>query len=98
MSESEEYTNCVISFGCPPNKFVDAYSTIAVKYFEKLREFADAQDGSVLIPGDKFFRWKPNHKGETLALANDDLILYHTNWNPPSSTVEEEEKVDEDES
>ena len=58
-------------------------------YFERLRKIADPIDGSVLIPGDRFYRWRPNLTGETLALANEDLILVHTR-------EEEEKKVDED--
>ena len=35
--------------------------------------------------------------GETLALANDDLVLFHTNWQPQTyDAVQEEEKVDND--
>ena len=41
-SNSEEtYTNCVISFGCPPSRTVNANSKIAVEYFQKIRQFAD---------------------------------------------------------
>ena len=78
---------------------VNANSLIAVEYFQKLRQFADPQDGSVLIPGEKFYRWKPNKKGETLAMANNDLILFHNDWDPQSLTAveEEEEKVNDDE-
>ena len=56
----EEYTNCVISFGCPPSKMVNADSMIAEEYFMKLLQFADPLDGSVLIPGNRFYRWRPN--------------------------------------
>ena len=56
----EEYTNCVISFGCPPSKMVNADSMLAEEYFIKLRQFADPLDGSVLIPGNQFYRWRPN--------------------------------------
>ena len=37
--------------------------------------------------------------GETLALANEDLVLIHSNWDPlPSTAIEEEEtKTNEDE-
>ena len=98
-NSEEVYSNCVISFGCPPSKTVNADSKIAVEYFEKLRQCADPQDGSVLVPGDLFYRWKPNQQGETLAMANDDLVLVHTDWNaqPYTAVEQEEEKVNEDE-
>ena len=97
-SEPQLYSNCVISFGCRPSSTVNAESKIAVEYFAKLRQFANNEDGSILVPGEKFYRWKPNDQGETLAMADDDLILYHSDWNPqPSTAVEEDEKkVDED--
>ena len=96
--DSESYTNCVISFGCPPEKLVNADSKIAVEYFKQLRQCADPQDGSVLIPGDRFYRWKPNYSGETLPLANDDLYLVHTDWkNHQSAAVKEKEtKISKD--
>ena len=76
--DEDIYNNCVISFGCPPSCTVNAESQIAVDFFEKLRKIADPIDGTVLIPGDRFYRWRPNLTGETLALANEDLVLVHT--------------------
>ena len=78
--DEDIYNNCVISFGCPPSCTVNAESEIAVGFFERLRKIADPIDGSVLIPGDRFYRWRPNLTGETLALANEDLVLVHANW------------------
>ena len=98
VHDEEIYNNCVISFGCPPSCTVNAESRIAVEFFDRLNKLADPVDGSVLIPGDRFYRWRPNSIGETLALANDDLVLVHSNWDPePSATGEEETKVVEDE-
>ena len=98
IHDEEIYNNCIISFGCPPSCTVNAESQIAVEFFKKLRQIADPLDGSVLIPGDRFYRWRPNQTGETLALANEDLVLVHTNWEPrPSAVVEEEEtKISQD--
>ena len=60
VDSEPSYSNCVISFGCRPSSTVNANSLIAVEYFKKLRQFANTNDGSVLIPGNKFYRWKPN--------------------------------------
>lgn len=46
----EDYHNFVLWFGCPAGSQVDAKSTIAVDFFEKLRENADNNDGAVLVP------------------------------------------------
>ena len=72
---------------------VNVNSKFAVDYFKKLRELADPQDGSVLIPGDQFYRWRPNKYGETLPLANEDLVLFHSDWVlKPSATGNDEEE------
>ena len=56
LDDSGVYRNTFLTFGCPPDKGVDAGSTIAVEYFAKLRQFADPFDGSVILPGE-FQTW-----------------------------------------
>jgi len=77
--DEEDYSNVFITYGCAPGGTVDARSTIAVKYFEKLREFA-RPDGTVLVPG-KMITWRnPGNGGEHFSKHSNDLKLNITNF------------------
>ena len=79
VDQQQDYRNCILTFGCPPRAGVPGASTIAVEYFDMLRKIADPEDGSIRLPGDRFYRWSPGGIGEHILLTNDDLYLKHKN-------------------
>ena len=89
LNQVQEYKNCILTFGCPPRKGVPGASTIAVEYFAMLRQIADPADGTVRLPGDRFYRWSPGGIGEHILLTNDDLYLKYAKWKPVKAAKEE---------
>ena len=54
--ENEDYVNLIKWFGCPPNKGVDAVSTISAEFFKVLKKVANKMTGRVILP-DNMLRW-----------------------------------------
>ena len=48
--DMEDYSNFIAWFGCPPESTVAAKSTIAIDFFEALKERANPSDGTILLP------------------------------------------------
>jgi len=91
IDEIGNYRNTLLSFACPPNSGVAARSTVAVSYFEKLRELAHPYDGSVILPGH-FLTWQLGDGGEHVPLYTHQLRLVHSDWEskgPPPRTIAE---------
>ena len=83
--EPEDWRNCILTFGCPPNSGVSARSTIAVEFFRRLRYLADPSDGKVRLPSLDFMRWVPGDRGEILCLTSDELCLSHQDMQTEST-------------
>ena len=64
--------------GCPPNKFVDAYSFISRGFFDILDKIEKASNGTVLIPdkNQKFITYSPNGVGSLSLEIAEPLLLY----------------------
>ena len=58
-----QYINYILWFGCPPERRVDAKSTIARDLFIQLKEKARPYDGRVVLPETLMF-WHPGNDGE----------------------------------
>ena len=58
-----KYINYILWFGCPPERRVDAKSTIARDLFIQLKEKARPYDGRVVLPETLMF-WHPGNDGE----------------------------------
>lgn len=63
--------------GCPPNKFVDAYSFISSGFFDILDSIKKANNKTVLIPdkGHEFIRYSPNGVGSLSLEIAEPLLL-----------------------
>jgi len=62
-----------ITHGCAPNFGVDARSTIAKTYFQKLLQFKNSEN-DVEIPG-RMTTWTPGNNGEHVPKHNHILKL-----------------------
>ena len=46
----QSYYNIILFFGCPAGSTVQARSTIAVDFFEEMKNNANPSDGKVVLP------------------------------------------------
>ena len=53
-SDPVAYRNLILINGCPPNREVDAKSSIATELFTKLESFKDS-NGTIVLPGQLRF-------------------------------------------
>ena len=70
-------TNFIQINGCPPNKFVPAYSFIAKGFFDVLLE-SETNNGTILIPdfNQKLTTYRPNGEGSLCLEISEPLLLY----------------------
>ena len=52
-------------FGCPPNSYVAADSTLTVELFQNIWKWADKNTNKVALPG-QLQSWAPGGKGEVV--------------------------------
>ena len=64
----------MIVFGCPPNSYTPAESTLTVGFYLTLNEMSDKVDKVVVLPGNST-AWKPCQKGEVLTFTLHDCVL-----------------------
>ena len=79
MEEEEDYSvvkarDLMIVFGCPPNSYTPAESTLTVGWFETLNEMSDKVEKVAVLPGNAT-AWKPCNKGEVLTFTYHDCVL-----------------------
>ena len=55
---------------------------------------ADPEDGTLRLPGNRFFRWSPGGIGEHILLTDDDLFLKHAKWTKPSLEPKNSQSLD----
>ena len=77
MEEEPDYSvakarDLMIVFGCPPNSYTPAESTLTVGFFQTLDDMSDKIDKVVVLP-DNATAWKPCNKGEVLSFTHHDL-------------------------
>ena len=63
----------IIVFGCPPNSYTPAESTLTVGMYMMLNDMSDKVDKVVVLP-DNASAWKPCNKGEVLSFTCHDLV------------------------
>ena len=68
------YRNLILINGCPPNRVVDAKSSIATELFTKLESFKDS-NGTIVLPGQLRF-WQPGNKGDKTLDIRQDLHFF----------------------
>ena len=72
----------MIVFGCPPNSYTPAASTLTVGWFTTLNDMSDRVDKVVVLPGNST-GWKPCGKGEVLTFTHNDCVLpFSADMNP----------------
>ena len=76
------YRNLILFNGCPPNKGVEAKSSIATEFFTKLETCTDS-NGTIMLPGKLRF-WQPGNKGDKVIDIRQDL---HFLGPPPKASV-----------
>ena len=64
----------MIVFGCPPNSYTPAESTLTVGWFQTLNNMSDRVEKVVVLPGNST-GWKPCNKGEVLNFTTHDCVL-----------------------
>lgn len=64
----------MIVFGCPPNSYTPAESTLTVGWFQTMNEMSDRVEKAVSLPGNAT-AWKPCNKGEVLTFTHHDCVL-----------------------
>ena len=77
----DDYFNFILWFGCPAGSQVDARSTIAVDFFQELRNKAKRSDGTVLLPQDMLTS-EVGRNGEMVPKICHQLQLRHSDWDP----------------
>ena len=87
MEEEEDFSvvkarDLMIVFGCPPNSYTPAESTLTVGWFTTLNDMSDRVDKVVVLPGNST-GWKPCGKGEVLTFTHNDCVLpFSADMNP----------------
>jgi hypothetical protein len=71
--EHTSFRNLIMVFGCPPNSFVPADSTLTVELFQNILKQAD-KDNMAILPGH-LQSWTPGGQGEVVCFFKQDLVL-----------------------
>ena len=77
--DEEDYSvakarDLMIVFGCPPNSYTPAESTLTGGFFQTLSDMSDRVEKVVDLPGNST-AWKPCNKGEVLNFTHHDCVL-----------------------
>ena len=73
-SDPAAYRNLIMINGCPPNRGVEAKSSIATELFTKLESCKDS-NGTIVLPGQLRF-WQPGNKGDKTLDIRQDLHFF----------------------
>ena len=78
-SEKMDDCNFIFWYGCPPNSDVKAVSNISVELFDVLKNHANPEDGSLILPGTMKY-WSPEDGGQMIHKFQKPLQLVYANW------------------